>query len=315
MAIAAATLASCTEPTGPVQIARVRVRPDWVAGEAAAALDSATGLFRLDQPEARYISLSLSDSIAVAAAHMLAASDPFNIAGGLLEHDRGAPIDFTSLHVCERPVYEFSSMNDFPPEAAGVLRRAWGPKWAVTLCGTDGTVQVSIGIPDNPTDLVLENGSLVRTRTQGGGYDYNAAGVPLRFPYGLPLSPEDAVAHVFQLTGQRIVTTPAAYNQLDDSGGEELPLCASWRLSVEAPVSVRSEKTGAVTTTRDFFVRHVPACYSDSVAFYIAAVNQPATHALIWTVDTLANSTSLGLDTLLVPLAGPVVFERVSVRN
>lgn len=311
----AVCLASCREPTEPIRIARTRVQPEWVAGEAATSLDHATGLFRLNYPEPRYMALSLSDRIAIAAAHALGGPDPFNTAAGPLERDRGGPIDFAHLNACERPVYEFSPLDDLPPAVPGVLRRAWGPKWAIALCGADHTVQLSIGVPDNPTDLLLDNGQLLHNRTQGGGYDFNAAGVPPRFPYGLPLSPEDAVASVFRLTGQRTVTTPAAYNQLDDAGAEELPLCASWRLSVEAPVSVRSERTGAVTPARDFFVRHVPTCYSDTVALYIASINQPTSHALIWTVDTVANSTSLGFDTLVVPLTGPVAFERVTVSR
>jgi len=63
----AISIAACSESTsaGPPVTSRPRVQPAWVTGEAAAALDSSTGFFRLAYPPPTWVSLTLTDSIAV----------------------------------------------------------------------------------------------------------------------------------------------------------------------------------------------------------------------------------------------------------
>jgi hypothetical protein len=162
-------------------------------------------------------------------------------------------------------------------------------------------------------DLQVVNGAIVQPRTQGGGSDFNGAGVPARFPYGLPVTPEEAVGAMYRLTSLRTRTLPTAFNQLDDRGFGQLALCASWHFSLEAPVTVRSEKTGVVTARQDFFVRRVPACYSDSLGVYVASSNQPTVWPLFIFKDTLTNNSSGSMDTVMVMLSGPVLFERVLI--
>jgi hypothetical protein len=306
-------LDACDEPTRPIQFPRPRVRPDWVTGEAATALDTATGLFRLTTPVPQHIGALTADSLATAVARLIGSSDPFGIGRSVLERDRGDAIDFDQLHLCLSPLYVSAPFGDFPPSVPGNLRRAWGAQWAIPLCGADGAAQLSVGVPDNPTDLRLESGTVVRTRTQGGGSDYNAAGIPRRFPYGLPLTAEGAVEAVFGITQRRTITVPVAFDQHDDDGFGQLPLCGSWRLSVETPVTVVSEKTGKTSLPREFFIRRVPGCYSDSIVVYVASASQPTTRSLVFAKDTVSNDTSTGLDTVAVALTGPVLFERVRV--
>jgi hypothetical protein len=162
-------------------------------------------------------------------------------------------------------------------------------------------------------DIQIANGTIVRARAQGGGSDFNAAGVPVRFPYGLPVTPEEAVAILYNLSGRRITTLPRAFNQLDDRGFGQLAHCASWRLSLETAVMVQSEATGATASSQQFFVRRYPACYSDSVAVYVASVSQPSLWPLIVPKDTITNDPSSGMDTVMVSVVAPVVFERVSI--
>jgi hypothetical protein len=310
-----AALEACSDVSAPKPptVSRPRVRPEWVTGEAAAALDSSTGLFRLSYPTPQRVTVAAADSFALAAARLIGSPNPLNTASQTVEKDRGAPIDFDYLSLCERVLYVHSPFGGFPLEVPGYARRAWGPHWAVSLCGRDGTAQLSIGVPENVMDVQIVNGTLVRPRTQGGGNDFSGAGVPPRFPFGLPLTPEEAVAVVHQMSSQRASTLPSAFNQLDDRGFGQLPLCASWRLSVEAPVRVRNEKTGAVTATQELFVRRFPACYSDSIALYVASANQPTTWPLFIPKDTVTNNPGAGIDTIKVSLVGPVLFEKVSV--
>jgi hypothetical protein len=84
-------------------------------------------------------------------------------------------------------------------------------------------------------------------------------------------------------------------------------------VTLEAPVSVRSEKTATVFSVKEFFVRRAPGCYSDEVVLYVATATQPATRLLVFPSDTISNEISMGIDTVAVPLSGPVLFERVTV--
>jgi len=315
LAVASGTaiLGACSESLAPIQFPRPRVRPEWVTGEAAGALDSATGLFRIPYPLPAYVTLPVADALAVAAARLLGSPSPFNTARALLEHDRGAPIDFEHLRVCERAVYVFSPFGEFPAPVPGYLRRGWGAQWAIALCGPDAAAQLSIGVPDNPMHLQVVDDTLANIGTPGGGSDFNGAGVPRQFPYGLPLTPEGAVEVIFRMTMRRTSSIPVAFDQHDDRGIGELPLCASWRVTLEAPVTVRSEKTGALFSASEFFARRAPGCYSDDVVLYVASAAQPTTGLLVFPRDTISTDLSLGIDTVAVPLSGPVLFERISV--
>jgi len=308
----ASTACSDMEGPTPPRALRTRVQPEWVTASAAAALDSASGLFRLTYPSPQWISQIDADSLAAAVARVIGSPDPLNIGRQAAEADRGGAIDFGSLKVCERDLYVLSPFGTFPPQLPGYARRAWGPHWSVSFCGRDGTVQLSLGIPDNPTDLQIVNGVLVRARTEGGGDDSNGAGVPMRFLFGLPVAPEDAVKVIYERAARRVATPPVPFNQLDDRGFGQLALCASWRLSTDSDVAVRSETTGALMAAREFFVRRFPACYSDSLVVYVADNNQPQTWPLLVFSDTVTNDPSAGMDTIRVPVLGPVAFQRVA---
>lgn len=302
-ALAGLASLSCADSTGPRSIPVVRVKPQWVSGEAAAALDSASGLIRIAVPAAEHISLLSADSIAAAALHLLLTPSPINTTPAQLEYDRGGSIDFSHLSVCAASTtYSLSPFGAFPASASAAARRSWSSRWAIPICGADGTVQVSIGVPDSPTDAIVDHDTLVGFATQGEEFD--DAGVPARYPTGQPVTAEQAIAALFAATGRRISTTPVAVNQLDDRGFGQLPLCASWRMSLESPVVVVDEQSGARSTATEFFVRRATACYSDTLALYIAAPNQPAT---MWRYIDFA------LDSAEVPLVGPVRFERVTI--
>ena len=300
-------------PTEPGVEHYVRVRPEWVTGEAAAALDLASGQFRLPAPQALYVGLPSAETLAVAVARLY--GDPNQIGNGplLVQRDRGGPIDFINLRLCSRAIYSVSPFGLFPPPVPGWTRRAWGSHWAIPLCGADGTVQMSVGVPDNAMDVRVVGGAVV-FRQFGGGADFNAVGVPHRYPLGLPLTPEEAVATVIKQTkGRVVVRVPAAFNQHDDKGIGQYPLCASWRVEIDQPVVAKAEVTGVFQQAREFFVRRSPSCYSESVALYRVAAEQPTARWLVFPKDTSGTVSTTGLDSVEVELTGPTVFERVTI--
>ena len=187
-------------------------------------------------------------------------------------------------------------------EAPSWLRRMTGPRWAIPLCADRSGVQLSAGIPDNVLDMRIIGGQLVLP-AKGGQLDFSLMGVPHRFPTGLPLGPEEAVRHVYQATARRISKVPVAFNQLSDEGFGQFPLCASWRVRIEAPVWVWNEATGGMELRDEFYVKRVPACFSPEVAMFVPAASQPATR---WFRTDFS-----GRDSVEVRIAGPVLFQRV----
>jgi len=283
-----------------------------VSEEAAAALDPVRGLFVISS-QPRRVSSGFVDSLAVAVGHFFGRPDPFGIGARSLERDRGAPIDFAHLHRCERRVLAVSPFGDFPAPVPGVVRRIWGDQFAVPLCGSEETVQVSVGVPDNATDMSVAADTLVIKRSSGGGGDFNATGVPPRYPFGFPLTPEGAVQFVYAKSSKRIVSVPTLFDQHDPNGIGQLPLCGSWRIRIEQPVQVSDVATGAITQASEFYVRPVPGCYSDEIGLFVAETKQPTSQWLLFLADTVNNSAASGLDSALVPLSGPTKFTRVTV--
>jgi hypothetical protein len=305
------SLGACSDGTAPQISDLVRVDPAWVVGDAAAALDSVSGQFRLTPPQIVVVSMAHAETLAVAIARSYGDPNSFGNARAVLEQDRGAPIEFDKLHVCSRRTYVSSAVGPLPTSVPGWIRRTWGPHWALPMCGDDGSAQLSVGIADNPLDSHVENGRLV-LRADGGGADFTGIGVPVRYRSGLPVSPEEAVAIVVRLTGRRVSSVPVAFNQRDASGIGQFPLCASWRVFLEGQITVHIQSTGQTREVQELFIHNAPTCFSDNLVFDAASATQPTSQWIAVPHDSLQGFSS-GVDSVLAILVGPTVFERVTV--
>ena len=108
---------------------------------------------------------------------------------------------------------------------------------------------------------------------------------------------------MYQATARRISRVPVAFDQLSDAGFGQLPLCASWRVKIEGPVWVWNDGTGAMELRDEFYVKRVPACFSDEVAMFVPSAVQPATR---WFATDFERT-----DSVEVRINGPVLFQRV----
>jgi hypothetical protein len=106
-----------------------------------------------------------------------------------------------------------------------------------------------------------------------------------------------------------------AFNQFTNQGFGQFPLCASWKIEIDQPVSVTSDVSAEIAQTRELFVRRAPACFSDSIAFYIATSDQPASRTVFFPKDTTGTGTSHEIDSAQVGLTGPIIFERVTIAK
>lgn len=308
MVVSMITLYACTDPTGSDAPMYTRVDPQWVTGEAATSVNTVTGLFELAEPLGRALARTRAESLGVAYVRMIA--EPWNLqlsrAGP--ERDRGAPISWSSLRLCSRTTLSVGPLDNIDPVVPSRIRREYVSHWAVPLCGSDG-VQLSVGVSDSPTSLTVVNSALTWTDFDSVVGMFSLTGVPERFPLGLPMTPEDAVRHVFEATGARVTSVPMPFNQHSSNYIGELPLCASWRLALDRPVSARRESDGTMAPTTEVYVRRYPLCFSPSTAFFVASAGAPSAFWFLF-----RPSQSELYDSVLVIPTGPIEFHRVSVQ-
>jgi hypothetical protein len=307
VAAAGAVSACGRDPVAPASAAGVD--PAWVTGAAARALDPASGLFVLPDPTPRVVSRPAAESVAVGVARFYGSPGLLGNARAALVEQRGAPIAFDALRPCGRATYVRNGHGEPPPGTPGWVRRGLSPQWAVPLC-VPGTLetQLSVGVPDGPRDLGTVGTTLVGWREFGGGHDFTVVGVPARFPAGLPLPPEAAVAYAVRVTGRRVAAVPVGY----DVAGPNYPLCAGWQLTLEAPVRLVGDSTGRAYETTTVYVRPPGACYAAGARLYVPLADQPAATLTLVPRDTARRMDPLVLDTLAVPVVGPRQFERAT---
>jgi len=294
---------ACSDGVTEPHSTGVRLRAEWLTGAAAANWDPSTGQFRL--PTNAYRFVSPQNAAAWSAAYTQLLVSPSNLFDGrsMLEQDRGGPMSAGPFQPCARQVYVTSAFGLPPSTLPAFVRRAWSNAWSVTLCGADGTAQVAIGVADDSTTLRVVNGALVVESTDDIS-QFIPAGIPARYPQGLPVSPELAVQTLVLASGRRVAELPIAYNQLDDNFMGSMPFCASWRVTLDQPVAAQGLTTGARYQSAEYYVRNSRACYVDEPTLYLPLAQQQNS---MWIL------TSSRGDSALVPLYGPVRFEPVTL--
>jgi hypothetical protein len=297
----------CESPVGPRAVAPTRVDPEWVVGAAAAAVDPETGLFLLAPALDAELDVAAARSLALAYLPIAAYDGPFS-SRGVVEQDRGKPINWNSLEPCGRTYRVSSAFGPHPESVPRQYHRINAAQWVVSFCGPND-VEVSISVSDAPRSLEVVNDSLVWAHPDSLDGVFTVTGVPAQFPSGIPLPPEDAVAYVFAMTNTRISEAPEPFDQLGPPGIGQLPLCASWRLVFEQPVSVIPVAGGPVELVNELFVRHEPACFATTIALY--AADTPV-DASVWVRYATRPAGVLTIDSVLVDAQGPTRFHRVN---
>ena len=309
-------LASCGhDPVAPTQ---GRVLTEWVTGPVAASLNAA-GLFVRARRSHRYLDQVAAESVGVAVARLLVPAGSLGLLGQETQTFHGSPIDFASLRLCGTTEYIEVATDDLPLRVAGAARRAYGPQWGVMLCAPGSSAaQVAIDVPDGPRDFRVERNEIVQgsLRQVGGGADWRVAAVLPSYPWGIVVSAEQATREVFVTTGRRISAVPRAFAMIDDVSNPAIPGsgCASWRVTVEAPIRVRGLESGAARDVQTLFVRR-QNCLTGPISLYAPTPKQPAGRSISFLRDTSGLNVDLAdpFDTIVVPVNGLGHFELVTV--
>lgn len=193
---------ACAEHQGILDLTSTPPVAAFVSGEAANNL-TPDGSFVL--PGA--IQLSEPQVDASRAAELAKAYVRVYLRGHLdmLEKDRGRRINHALLHPCGRTFYAEPALEPLPQSVSPPIRRAYGPHWIVSLCGSTSMPEVSLAVSTLATEVKLVDGVPITTGPQGEYF--RPLGIPAGSE-GSPVSPERAAIEVSNATGRKIVTVP-----------------------------------------------------------------------------------------------------------
>ena len=291
-----------TGPTAPA----LAVKPEWVTGAAAAALD-ATGSFAYPPAMFAHISPARADSVARAVVAFEIDIEGPVASTGVLASDGGGPVHLSSLRACNRLFYVPNATGPLPAQVDSQTRRFAGSHYVRGMCSAPGEPELSVEVADAPSSITITAGAFVAPWV--GNSEWSAFALPAALlDHGLPVSPELAVSLVAQATGVRIMAPPDPMQAYSGGLMARYPaLCMIWHVVLERPVQVR----GAVATyaRSDLYVRRKGACGNGTIAIWAATDSQPST-----TMVPLRQSMGgPAIDSLSLPTRYPIRFEEVVI--
>lgn len=295
--------AACSDPSGLASPRALRVDAQWVTGEAAAAVDPGTGLFRIDPAPSAVLTRAAAESVAVASIRFGLHFAVLSNTRASLEADRGAPIAaWDALRPCGRTMLALTPFGPAPAEAPRTLARFLGSAWSVTLCGPSGDPQVALHISDAQSGarFVGEDFNLADIDSLAQMYISN--GLPRSAAAGMQPSPEAVVGSLFAHTGVPISLVPRPrIHWFPPTMIARYPM---WQLELTTTVTAQfdgGQMTGPFSTVYGRLVA------PDSVEFFVPSDSQPAT---IWAPYFLSTEPAIQ-DSVAFAVVRPIVFRRV----
>ncbi|HEV2149396.1 MAG TPA: hypothetical protein VGR37_18480 [Longimicrobiaceae bacterium] len=213
---------------------------------------------------------------------------------GYLEGDHGREIDFDALRVGSPAYYAATAYEPVPDDAHPGVRNAYGPYYLVYLSSPDGTPVLSVAVAAY-TEAWIENGHLWLPPRSGA--DVFAVGVPRGQGFTMPLSPEQAVRRVGELTGSRAAAVP----ELLLADRDFHPQHARWKVTLDRPVQVLSRANGQARLAREIYV-------GLRGSLTVPAATQP-------TEVTVFDSPERGMIRVTISPERPVAFEPITPAN
>jgi hypothetical protein len=188
---------------------------------------------------------------------------------------RGGPIDYQKLTLCEDPLYAVSPFerlaNDVTTEQAHPIQKAIGPFFLVRLCGTAGDPQVKVAVSAYSTDPGINRRGEVIFPAIGGG-DFLTAAIPIGQPANEMPSAEEATVLAANFTGRKVAAVPELVVPFfkDDN-----PLGARWRLRLETPALMRT-RTGQEVEASEVYVSGLRRDDKQGSQTWTADADQPS---------------------------------------
>jgi len=221
----------------------------YVTGAAAQAL-TASGEFRLASASASSGRPTITSEHAGALAQAYVQS--FGPAlKGIWERQRGGPMDLADLKIARRILFANTPYEEFPNGFHPAFARGFGPFYLVTFTVGDQPAIV-VAVSAYATDVAINKSGLLDMPTLDGNVFFDEV-VPVDGHTFFPLTPEEAVAHVGQLTGARTARVP----ELVRPNADYSPALAAWHLTLDRQVPVAAiagEARGRRFETRELYV-------------------------------------------------------------
>jgi hypothetical protein len=297
---------ACDDLTGPAAPATVRVDPAWVTGAAAAAVDPASGLFRITLGPGSALTIAAAESASLAVARFQLNPATFGNSRSVYEQDRGgaAVASWDRLEPCGRSIRVESPFGPAPVGTPTYLAHAMRSRWAVTLCGPRGDAQLAVSTAD----------ALSGARFVGADYDladldslggmHTLVGIPPGRGRETEPSPEAAVQAVFRRLGVQVSAVPEPFVRW--AGAQFVARQPIWRVTLAHAVEGVHDDGSAAGPLTTVFVRAVSP---DSVDLFTPASEQPSQ---VWRLFIVRGET-VGIDSVPFAVVSPIVFRRLGM--
>jgi len=164
-----------------------------------------------------------------------------------LEKQHGREIDVDRLGIASPVYYADTPFGPLPEDIHPAYRNGYGPYYIVYLASTDGAPAVVIAVAAH-SEAKVEDGRI--TFPVNYGNDFYLEGVPLGEGFAMPLSPEQAVRRISEVTGARAAAVPELWRP--NQGWH--PVHSRWRVILDRPVAVQTRGSGQVQQVREIYV-------------------------------------------------------------
>lgn len=305
--IVVAGVAACDVfPTAPGPFAASRIERSWVVGAAAAALRD--GQLPLPAPPYLKMAPARADSMALAMAEFLRRAWGDVVTSGFMAEEHGGPVQFFGLRLCGRDYWEQSPLDVSAVPDTNAMQ-FYGPRYAIPLCSRDARTQLVVDVGDAPDRSIIRDGTFAPPWSNGNEIAGWAASPAA--DHGLPVSPEQAIEYVYRTTRARVDELPTAL-----ANHPQVSECMRWHLHLEREVTLMGS-SGARYTTRDVYVRRLPACARGDLVMEVPLASQPASVFLFYPhfLPGAPPGAPPALDSVRVPVVAPLHFERVTVAQ
>lgn len=170
-----------------------------------------------------------------------------------MERAHGHGIDWSKVRTADESYFAATYVEALPDSFPNYVHNHFGPKYLLPLV-IDGHQVATLSIASYATDVTVSADGYVRFPTHHGN-EFRTSAAPHSFEFGLPLSPEAAVAFLNAQVGLRIAELP----QLQIAEIPWTGFAARWRLVLEREVDFARVLDGSVWTSRVVYVGVMPS--------------------------------------------------------
>lgn len=231
-----------------------------------------------------------------------------------MEQAHGHSIDWSKVLIADEPHFAATYVEALPDSFPNHVHNHFGPKYLLSLV-VDGHQVAALSIASYATDVTVSSDGYVQFPTHHGN-EFRTSAAPHSFEFGLPMSPEAAVAFLGTQVGVRIAELP----QLQIAEIPWTSFAARWRLVLEREVDFVRGLDGSLWTSRVVYVGVMPSLAEATPEdrqyvrrLFVPAVEQPKTERVRF--NWPQSEVLVDIEWPVIETGAPLVHEVTPVRR